>query len=137
MPNVTGVLESSLYVQDLQRSVEFYTDLFGFERLAFDARFCAFSVAQTQVLLLFEKGSSNQPMPIPGGVIPPHDGSGSLHVAFSIRATEWDNWEAKLKSSGIEVESVVEWPRGGKSLYFHDPDGHLVELVTPGCWAIY
>ena len=137
MPNVTGVLESSLYVQDLQRSVEFYVNLFAFERLASDDRFCSFSVAGTQVLLLFEKGASNQPMPIPGGVIPPHDGNGSLHVAFSIPAAEWDNWEGKLRSSGIEVESVVHWPRGGRSLYFRDPDGHLVELVTPGCWAIY
>src|SRR5262245_39461497 len=123
MPNVTGVLESSLYVQDLQRAVEFYRSVFGFEKLAFDARFCAFSVAGTQVLLLFEKGASNQPMPIPGGVIPPHDGDGSLHVAFSIPAADWEHWERKLQSNRIEVESVVEWPRGGRSLYFRDPDG--------------
>jgi catechol 2,3-dioxygenase-like lactoylglutathione lyase family enzyme len=137
MPHVTGLLESSLYVQDLQRAVEFYELLFGFEKLASDVRFCAFNVAGNQVLLLFEKGASNQPMPIPGGIIPPHDGHGSLHVAFSILEAEWENWEHKLQSQRIAVESVVEWPRGGRSLYFRDPDGHLVELVTPGCWAIY
>jgi hypothetical protein len=26
---------------------------------------------------------------------------------------------------------------GGASLYSRDPDGHLLELITPGCWAIY
>ncbi len=26
---------------------------------------------------------------------------------------------------------------GGTSLYFRDPDGHLLELVTPGIWSIY
>jgi catechol 2,3-dioxygenase-like lactoylglutathione lyase family enzyme len=31
----------------------------------------------------------------------------------------------------------MEWPRGGTSLYFRDPDGHLVELATPGLWSIY
>ena len=31
----------------------------------------------------------------------------------------------------------MKWPRGGESLYFRDPDGHLVELATPGLWANY
>jgi catechol 2,3-dioxygenase-like lactoylglutathione lyase family enzyme len=31
----------------------------------------------------------------------------------------------------------VRWPRGGESIYFRDPDGHLVELATPGLWDNY
>jgi len=31
----------------------------------------------------------------------------------------------------------VKWSRGGESLYFRDPDDHLVELATPGIWATY
>ena len=31
----------------------------------------------------------------------------------------------------------MNWERGGQSIYFRDPDGHLVELATPGIWAIY
>jgi catechol 2,3-dioxygenase-like lactoylglutathione lyase family enzyme len=42
-----------------------------------------------------------------------------------------------LKSRGIAIEEVKQWERGGKSLYFRDPDGHLLELVTPGCWPNY
>ncbi|HEX5778765.1 MAG TPA: glyoxalase, partial [Xanthobacteraceae bacterium] len=38
---------------------------------------------------------------------------------------------------GIELESRVDWPRGGKSIYFRDPDGHLLEFATPGLWANY
>jgi catechol 2,3-dioxygenase-like lactoylglutathione lyase family enzyme len=37
----------------------------------------------------------------------------------------------------VNIESRVKWPRGGESIYFRDPDDHLVELVTPGTWAIY
>jgi len=46
-------------------------------------------------------------------------------------------WEAHLKAHGIEIASRVSWPRGGKSIYFRDPDGHVLELLTPGVWATY
>jgi catechol 2,3-dioxygenase-like lactoylglutathione lyase family enzyme len=42
-----------------------------------------------------------------------------------------------LQERGIAIESAVDWPRGGRSLYFRDPDRHLLELITPGCWSIY
>jgi catechol 2,3-dioxygenase-like lactoylglutathione lyase family enzyme len=137
MPAVTGVLETALYVDDVERSRRFYQALFGFEMLAEDQRFCALGVSGRQVLLLFRKGTSDQPMPTPGGVIPAHDGRGRLHVAFAITAAELGAWEARLRDQGIELESRMAWPRGGHSLYFRDPSGHLVELATPGIWSIY
>ena len=73
----------------------------------------------------------------PGGTIPPHDGNGRLHLAFAISATEIDAWRERLQSHGVSIEGEMEWPRGGTSLYFRDPDGHLVELATPGLWSIY
>lgn len=137
MPNLTGVLETSLYVDDLDRSTQFYRDVMGFAKLVGDHRFCALSVIDRQVLLLFKKGASIHPSAGPGGVIPPHDGNGELHLAFSIEAAEWSIWETWLAQHQIPIESRVQWERGGQSLYFRDPDSHLIELVTPGCWAIY
>ena len=137
MPNVGRVLETSLYVAELDRSIEFYQRIFGFEKLTGDDRFCAFNVSGQQVLLLFLKGSSLAPMPMPGGVIPPHDGSGRLHLAFAISAVDEDDWKRHLEAANVPIESRVAWPKGGFSLYFRDPDGHLLELITPGCWAIY
>lgn len=46
-------------------------------------------------------------------------------------------WRTKLESEGIDVESIVTWPRGAKSIYFRDPDRNLAELISPGFWAIY
>jgi catechol 2,3-dioxygenase-like lactoylglutathione lyase family enzyme len=137
MPNLVGVLETSLYVEDLDRSIHFYRALFDFEALNADTRFCALNVLGHQVLLLFKRGSSNLPTQIPGGTIPPHDGSGSLHLAFSVSASDLSEWERKLQEQRISIESRVHWPRGGQSIYFRDPDHHLIELVTPGCWSIY
>jgi len=135
--NVTGVLESGIYVSDVARSAAFYRRIFGFERLEGDDRFCALSVAGRQVFLIFKKGGTLTPMQLPGGVLPPHDGSGQQHFAFSVPAADLAAWEKKLAENSVEIESRVTWPRGGKSIYFRDPDGHLAELITPGCWTVY
>lgn len=134
---ITGLLETGIYVDDVPRSAAFYQTIFGFERLESDDRFCALSVAGRDVLLLFKKGATLQPMALPGGVLPPHDGSGQLHFAFSVPAADLPDWEQRLEQNGVAIESRVTWPRGGRSIYFRDPDSHLLELITPGCWAIY
>src|SRR5207245_914285 len=105
--------------------------------LTADARFCALSVCDRQVLLLFRQGASSTPSQTPGGVIPGHDATGSSHLAFSIAASELQDWERRLADEKIRIEGKVSWPRGGFSVYFRDPDGHLLELVTPGTWSIY
>ena len=84
VPRVSGILESSLYVADLDRSREFYQRLFGFEQFMCDGRMCALGVPGEQVLLLFRHGATDQPAPAPGGFIPPHHGRGALHLCFAI-----------------------------------------------------
>jgi len=137
MPTITGILESALYVADLDRSRRFYGQLFGFQPMIDHDRLCAMNVAGKQVLLLFLRGASNQANPVPGGIAPAHDGAGQLHLAFSIAADELEEWRQRLERSGVEIESTVKSPRGGTSLYFRDPDGHLLELATPGLWPMY
>jgi catechol 2,3-dioxygenase-like lactoylglutathione lyase family enzyme len=134
---VTGILETCLHAGDLEVAIAFYQRLFGFEVMARDDRFCAFNVADHDVLLLFKRGASTKPKPVPGGVIPPHDGQGRLHMAFSISAADLAGWESRLAELGVAVESIVNWPEGGTSLYFRDPDQHLIELATPGIWPNY
>lgn len=136
-PALGGVLETALYVDDLARARAFYADVLGLGLLYQDARLCAFAVGTRSVLLLFPRGGALKTVTMPGGTIPPHDGSGPLHVAFAIAAGELGAWEAHLARHEIAVEGRTEWPRGGRSVYFRDPDGHLLELATPGLWAIY
>ncbi len=143
MPEILGVVETSLYVADLERAGCFYEALFGFPRMLSDDRMRGYAVADQQVLLLFQKGGSTQATQMPGGVIPPHDGAGRLHLAFRIAADDVTAWEQRLTEHNVTVESRVicddsgGGPGGGVSLYFRDPDGHLIELITPGCWAVY
>jgi catechol 2,3-dioxygenase-like lactoylglutathione lyase family enzyme len=121
MPQITGVLETCLYVSDVQRSAKFYERLFGFQRMLCNERLCALSVAGRDVLILFLQGATAKPVSLPGGVLPPHLAA----------------WEQRLAEAGVAIESRVHWESGGNSLYFRDPDGHLAELATPGTWPIY
>lgn len=137
-PPINGVLETVLYVTDLGRATLFYRDVLGLRSMAGDGeRFQAFDAGQGRVLLLFLRGGTLNAVPAPVGLIPPHDGSGPLHVGFAIAADRYDSWCDWLRGRGVAVESETRWNRGGRSLYFRDPDDHLVELITPGIWEIY
>jgi len=134
MPKPTHIGETALYVADLARAIQFYTALFGCPILRRDDRFCALRITDEQVLLLFLRGGSVQPIQINGGVIPAHDGNGPLHVCFGIQFDELTQWQHRLEKLGIAIESHFRWPAGATSLYFRDPDHHMVELATPGLW---
>jgi catechol 2,3-dioxygenase-like lactoylglutathione lyase family enzyme len=134
-PKLNGVLETALYVDDLERAARFYEDVLGLAALTSDSRFRAYDVGGRSILLLFQRGATLETVTLPGGTIPPHDGHGALHIAFAV--DDLAAWELRLSESGIPVEGRTVWPRGGYSLYVRDPDGHLLELATPGLWAIY
>jgi catechol 2,3-dioxygenase-like lactoylglutathione lyase family enzyme len=128
--SIQGVVETSLYVRDLEASAKFYREVLGFEPILSDERITAMSVGGRQVLLLCKKGASKN-------WTAPHDGEGELHVAFSIGQDQLQDWERRLANHGVTVELRRSWPRGGESIYFRDPDRHLVELATPGVWSVY
>jgi catechol 2,3-dioxygenase-like lactoylglutathione lyase family enzyme len=131
MLSVNGVLETSLYVDDLERSAGFYQALFGFAPLLRADRLIALAVKPGQVLLLFKKRAS---LTLPRGA---HDGDGQLHLGFAIAESELEDWRARLAELGVAIEEQRDWERGGHSLYFRDPDGHLIELGSPGIWQNY
>jgi catechol 2,3-dioxygenase-like lactoylglutathione lyase family enzyme len=136
-PKLDGVLETALYVDDLDRAAHFYEDVLGLPVLTADSRFRAYDVGGRSVLLVFQRGATLETVHMPGGTIPPHDGHGPLHIALAISADALAAWEQRLAAHGIAVEGRTDWRRGGHSIYFRDPDGHLLELATPGLWAIY
>lgn len=139
MPILNGVLETALYVADMERARAFFETVMGLEPFTADHRFTAYDAGRSTVLLLFLQGETLETVTLPRdmGTIPPHDGHGPVHVALAIPADQLEDWEAQLQSHGIEVEGRTHWPKGGESLYFRDPDGHLLELATPGVWPNY
>ena len=139
VPRLTGVVETSLYVRDLDASETFYRTVFGFEPFLRDDRMRALGVAPGQVLLLFRRGgsaeaSSAPPSVVGDGFIPSHDALGRQHLCFSVPSSSLEEWAAHLAAGGLAIESRLTWPNGGTSLYFRDPDDHSLEVATPGLW---
>jgi catechol 2,3-dioxygenase-like lactoylglutathione lyase family enzyme len=130
MPPLDGLLETALYVDDPVRSAAFYRDFFMFEPIVESERLIAMAMPNRQVLLLFKKGLSAA-LPVP------HDGDGQTHLAWAIPSSSLQDWERRLAELNLTILERTIWPRGGTSLYFRDPDGHLLELATPGVWTVY
>src|SRR5580658_6582598 len=131
-PHVNGILETSLYVESAARLAEFYHRVFGFEPLECgeplndETRLCPMRAGDRSVLLLFKRGAT-----------PDTAASGAIHIAFGIARSDLTIWERWLGEQGISIEVRKTWKYGGEALYFRDPDGHLLEVVTPGVWSIY
>lgn len=136
-PKTRGVLETCLYAEDLNRTANFYVEVFGFPVLVRDERLCAFESGDQRILILFQRNSTLEAIELSGGIVPPHNGQGAAHIAFAIASHDYEQWLTHLAALQVAVESEVRWPLGGRSLYLRDPDQHLVELVTPGVWRTY
>jgi len=129
------IVETCLYVADVDRAADWYHSIFAFRMIfAQEDRLRALRVADDQVLLLFKEKATLKPIMTSGGLIPPHDGSGPAHIAFAMRTADAEHWEKHLAAHKIAVESRVRWGDEDRSLYFRDPDGHAVELISGDHW---
>lgn len=131
------VLETVLYCDSVEQVAAFYERLLDAAALLRSERLVALDAGQRTVLLLFQRGQSIHPVAASGGLVPGHDGSGPVHLAFGIEEADLAEWEQRLAAMDVPVESRVNWPRGGRSIYFRDPESRSVELATRGTWATY
>ena len=137
MPQINGLLETALYVDDMARSVAFFRDVLMLSPMLEGDRLTAFDAGGRGVLLIFKRGASAADMRIANGIVAGDDGSGPLHMAFAIAEESYDEWHRHLTDAGVKIRGEMNWQRGGRSLYFEDPDGHVLEMATPGLWPTY
>lgn len=129
---VTRILETCVYVDDLEASAAFYRDVLGLEPISAVPGRHAFFRCGDGVFLLFDPARTE----IPNGDIPPHGARGPGHVAFAVPLDDLPAWSTRLAAHGIPVEAEVSWTAGGSSLYLRDPGGNSVELTSPSIWSI-
>lgn len=130
-PRLGGIHEAALYTDDLERAEQFWRGL-GFEVIGRLEGRHVFFRAGDDVLLVFNRETTLRA----GGDVPPHGTAGPGHVAFDVPDLEaLELWRRRLAGAGVAVEKELDWPRGGRSLYFRDPDGNSVEFITRGSWG--
>jgi catechol 2,3-dioxygenase-like lactoylglutathione lyase family enzyme len=113
------ILETCLYVDDLDAAEQFY------------GRHVVWRCGH-RMLLLFDPREVREF----GSDTPHHGTQGIGHVAFAVPDREIPAWQAHLTKQGVTIERTVDWPQGGRSLYFRDPAGNSLELASPKIWGL-
>ena len=114
---VTGIDHVVLHVRDLEQAKRFYIELLGFS-IAHESSWQSFLSCGSQQVALFQMRD--------GGEI--HAGSGMNHMALRLASGEYEDVKATLEAAGIKVHGRTGDER---CLYFDDPDGHHLQVLTP------
>jgi catechol 2,3-dioxygenase-like lactoylglutathione lyase family enzyme len=129
-PPLEGIHEAALYAADLDGAERFWRRL-GFQRIGRAHGRHVFFRAGRDLLLVFDPRTT-----IGGGAVPAHGAAGPGHVAFSVPdGSALEAWRRRLAQADVAVEREHVWPSGGRSLYFRDPAGNSIELITRGSWG--
>jgi XTP/dITP diphosphohydrolase len=127
------VLETVLYASDLEAMRSFYEEAIGLRvHSELPGKFVFFQMTD-QMLLVFNPALSAIQKTEDGP--PPHGASGPGHVCFRCGAGDLEAWQAHLEARGVAVERLLDWPRGGRSLYVRDPAGNSVEFSDGTLWG--
>lgn len=133
---MTAVLETALYAANLAETAAFYEEVLGLERFAETEGRHVFFRLDGSVLLLFRPSATRIP-PAEGALpVPPHGAEGEGHVCFAAPGDALDRWRERLDRAGVAIESTVDWPQGGRSIYVRDPAGNSVEFAEPRIWGL-
>jgi catechol 2,3-dioxygenase-like lactoylglutathione lyase family enzyme len=123
---------------------DFYVNILGLEFVSEEKDRYVFLKAGQSMLLIFNpnktlsnadvsnRSSSTTQLPAHGAFTPPS----IIHFALEIEQQNYDNAKQMLKEKKIKVENEVTWDKGTNSIYFRDPVGNLVEIITPGSWPV-
>jgi len=139
-PRLNGLVETALFVEDVPRASGFYEQVLRLEKLAASDAGAVFRVEDQRYLLIVLRAAAHTANKTSSGdVLPPcalpqHNGRGPGHIAFGVSPDALDSWRARLVKYDVDVLSDITWKDGARSLYFRDPDGHMIELATAGIW---
>jgi lactoylglutathione lyase len=114
-----------LYVEDLERSIQFYRDAIGLEFKLHGDAYAEFAMEGTKFALfersklpeLIGSAAKAEPSEVPAGEV-------------LILVDDVDGEAERLRAAGVEpLTGPVDRPWGHRTLHVADPDGHVVELA--------
>jgi catechol 2,3-dioxygenase-like lactoylglutathione lyase family enzyme len=132
MKPVQCLVETAIYADDLDQAERFYHEVLGLKVHGKEAgRHVFFQVGDRDMLLVFRAETT-----LRGDHLPAHGAHGPGHFAMGIAAEDLDAWRQRLQDHRVAIEHEETWTYGGRSLYFRDPAGNVLELITPGVWGL-
>jgi catechol 2,3-dioxygenase-like lactoylglutathione lyase family enzyme len=132
---INKVIETCIYSSNLESMKKFYVEILGLPVVQEETDKLIFLKAGKSMLLIFDPSRTNvnnDGLPTHGAMTPPS----SIHFAMEIEEKEYQPCKARLGGNGIAIQKEVNWDGKTKSLYFRDPAGNLVELITSGGWPV-
>jgi catechol 2,3-dioxygenase-like lactoylglutathione lyase family enzyme len=138
------IVETCVYTSDLQKLKDFYVDGLGLELVSEEKHRSIFLKVGKSMLLIFNpektlmaeqykeekenrKRFDIELFPPHGAITPPS----IIHFALEIDKSDYDNSKKVLMANNIKIEKEIIWNEGSaKSIYFKDPSGNLVEIIT-------
>ena len=136
-PKIATLVETSLYVANLEQSARFYTKVLGLEIESQLKGRHIFLIAGQSMLLLFDpKYLKHEHHEEGEKALPQIYELGKTHIAFEIDPKNYDEWKETIRNNGVAIEAEKTWQKGNRSIYFRDPDGNVVELIEPGSWPV-
>ena len=133
----SAILESALYVTDLDAAEAFYADVVGLELITkAEGRHAFFRCGEGVLLLFVAEATKVPPGPDAKLPVPPHGSVGQGHLCFAATDEEIEDWRRRLAAKGVAIEADFTWPSGGRSIYLRDPSGNSLEFAEPRIWGI-
>ena len=114
-----GLTHLAVNVSDLDRTLNFYRDVFDMEVMYHENNFIQLTTPGCHDILVFEKGPRKKIV----------TESGIAHFGFRLReAGDFDKLFRKISSAGAEIVEKGEFLPGSPYIFFKDPDGYIIEV---------
>lgn len=149
----------------MRTAVDFYKSVLSLKSTLETDRMTVFPLGST-TLMLFQLGateSDSHPKGHPELTVPGHGPSKAIvdaivqnassptegigkegamllkqHYCLAVESRkDVEDWERHFKDNGVEITGIMNWPKGGRSVYFADPDGNVGEIASKGIWPHY
>ena len=129
-PKLSRILETVLYCRDdtCGEMVKFYDEVLGLRGNRVSGG--SYRLSNGLLLLFNADKSASQSSP------PPHGTTGRGHTCFVAPDGAYEAWQSWIRLAGIEIIEEIEWtsPFRGRSFYFHDPAGNVLEIADRDIW---
>lgn len=128
---IAGVLETVLCYDSPYRSAmhRFFEEVLELPRVAGWETGTAYRLGAGVVLIFDRERLAESVSPVSA-----HGTQGAGHLCLRAADERYDDLRARLVERGVEITHDHEWPGGGRSFYFADPAGNLLEVADRDIW---